>query len=146
MTGASLVVSANLRHTAPAAAVGRATWPPEPGRWLLFPRPRESTIERMAKRWRRRNRSDEEIIRDLEARIEQLRGLVGTFKPEKVLAERDRLEVSAADYAALVGVSSATIYGWEKGKTRPRAKQLAQWEAVLGIGKREAWRRLGLIE
>ena len=100
----------------------------------------------MAKRRRRKNRSDEEIIRDLEARIDQLKGLAGTFTPEKVLAERERLEVSAADYATLVGVSSATIYGWEKGKTRPRAKQLARWEAVLGIGKREAWRRMGLID
>ena len=97
----------------------------------------------------RKRRTDEEIIRDLEARIDKpKRRTAGgaRFSPEKVLAERDRLEVSAADYATLVGVSSATIYGWERGRTRPPAKQLGQWAAVLWIGKRVAWRRLGLID
>ena len=36
-----------------------------------------------------------------------------------------------------------TIYNWEKGKTRPQAKQLEKWLAVKGIGKRKAWGRLG---
>ena len=65
------------------------------------------------------------------------------FSPDAVLAERDRLELSAADYAELVGVSMLTIYNWEKGKTKPQATQLAKWKAVKGIGKREAWGRLG---
>ena len=65
------------------------------------------------------------------------------FSPEAVLAERERLELSAADYAELVGVSMLTIYNWEKGKTKPQAAQLAKWKAVKGIGKKEAWGRLG---
>ena len=68
------------------------------------------------------------------------------FSPAWVSGHRERLELSAADYAALVGVSPLTIYNWEKGKTRPQAKQLAAWAAIRGLGKREAWRRLELAE
>ena len=56
---------------------------------------------------------------------------------------REKLEPSAAADAELVGAAELTIYNWEHGRTRPRAQQLAQWAKVRGIGKREAWRRLG---
>ena len=65
------------------------------------------------------------------------------FSPEAVYAERERLELSAADYGQLVGVSPLTIYNWEKGKTKPQKAQLEKWKAVRGIGKRKAWGRLG---
>ena len=68
---------------------------------------------------------------------------VDGFSAKTVLSERKRLELSAADYGELVGVSGLTIYNWEKDKSRPRKKQLAAWHAVKGIGKREAWNRLG---
>ena len=68
------------------------------------------------------------------------------FSARSVKAQRDRLGVSAADYALLVGVSPLTIYNWEKGKSRPRAEQLAALVAVRGIGKREAARRLELLK
>ncbi len=67
------------------------------------------------------------------------------FSPRSVKAQRERLGLSAADYAKLVGVSSLTIYNWEKGKSRPRQEQLAALVAVRGIGKREAKRRLELL-
>ena len=68
------------------------------------------------------------------------------FSPRSVKAQRDRLGLSAADYAKLVGVSALTIYNWEKGKTRPRKEQFAALVAVRGIGKREAMRRLELLK
>jgi len=68
------------------------------------------------------------------------------FSVRSVKAQRQRLGLSAADYARLVGVSPLTIYNWEKGKTRPRAEQLAALVAVRGIGKREAIARLELLE
>jgi DNA-binding transcriptional regulator YiaG len=67
------------------------------------------------------------------------------FSARSVKAQRDRLGFSAADYALLVGVSPLTVYNWEKGKSRPRAEQLAALVAVRGIGKREAARRLELL-
>jgi DNA-binding transcriptional regulator YiaG len=67
------------------------------------------------------------------------------FSPRSVKAQRERLGLSAANYARLVGVSGLTIYNWEQGKTRPRKEQLAALVAVRGIGKREAQTRLGLL-
>ena len=64
------------------------------------------------------------------------------FSARSVKAQRNRLGLSAADYARLVGVSPLTIYNWEHGKSRPRKEQLAQLVAVRGIGKREALSRL----
>ncbi len=68
------------------------------------------------------------------------------FSGKWVKADRQRLELSAKDYGLLVGVSGLTIYKWEGGKSKPRDKQLAAWAEVRGIGKREAWRRLDLLE
>jgi DNA-binding transcriptional regulator YiaG len=67
------------------------------------------------------------------------------FSARSVKSQRERLGLSAADYAKLVGVSPLTIYNWESGKTRPRQEQLAALVAVRGIGKREALSRLELL-
>ena len=69
-----------------------------------------------------------------------------SFSPDAVYAERERLELSAADYGELVGVSALTIYNWEKGRTSPQQAQLQKWQAVKGIGKRKVWRRVGLMD
>lgn len=67
---------------------------------------------------------------------------VPRFSPAWLTAHRDKLGLAAADYAELVGVSPQTIYNWEHGRSKPKAKQLAALAAVRGIGKREALRRL----
>ncbi len=68
------------------------------------------------------------------------------FSPSWVEAHRERIELSAADYGELVGVSAQTIYNWEAGKTKPQQQQLVAWAAIRGLGKREAWRRLEVGE
>jgi DNA-binding transcriptional regulator YiaG len=68
------------------------------------------------------------------------------FSARSVAAQRRRLGLSAANYGKLVGVSGLTIYNWEQGKTRPRKEQLAALVAVRGIGKREALKKLELME
>jgi DNA-binding transcriptional regulator YiaG len=45
------------------------------------------------------------------------------FSPSMVQKHRAKMELAAADYAKLVGVSPLTVYNWEKGKTRPQAAQ-----------------------
>jgi DNA-binding transcriptional regulator YiaG len=103
-------------------------------------------MARKKRQQRRKPASAEKQIADLEARIEKLRQQsrdARKFSPELIRAERERLELSAADYAELVGVSMLTIYSWEHGRTKPRAAQLEKWLATRGIGKREAWSRLG---
>ncbi len=55
------------------------------------------------------------------------------FSPSWVEAHRYRLQLSAADYGELVGVSALTIYSWEKGKTKPGRPQLTgRWLGLRG--------------
>lgn len=64
------------------------------------------------------------------------------FVPKGLRAQRGRLDLSAADYGRLVGVSAQSIYNWEQGHAKPRAEQLAALAALRAIGKREAHARL----
>jgi DNA-binding transcriptional regulator YiaG len=68
------------------------------------------------------------------------------FSPTSVKSHRERLGLSAADYGRLVGVSALTIYNWEGGKSKPRKQQLAALVAVRRLGKREAWKRLDIMD
>ncbi len=68
------------------------------------------------------------------------------FSPRGLKTHRQKLDLSAADYAELVGVTAQTIYNWEQGKSKPRDEQLASLVAVRGLGKREAWKRLEMLE
>ena len=68
------------------------------------------------------------------------------FSRRGLTTHRKTMGLSAADYATLVGVSAQTIYGWEQGKSKPRAQQLAALLTVRGLGKREAQKRLRLLE
>lgn len=68
------------------------------------------------------------------------------FSPERLRRHRERLGLSAADYARLVGVHQITVYNWEQGKSRPRKEQLAALVAVRGLGKREAQMRLEMLD
>ena len=67
------------------------------------------------------------------------------FSPRSVRAQRQRIGLSAADYAKLVGVSPLTIYNWEHGKSRPKQRQMAKLVSLRGIGKREAMAKLELV-
>ncbi len=102
----------------------------------------------MAKRQRRRgpNRPIDERIAELEAEVVRLKTQVDQsrkFSADELAQHRERLELSAADYAELVGVSPLTIYNWEKGRTRPRPAELERWFGVSKLKMREAWSALG---
>lgn len=64
------------------------------------------------------------------------------FSAKRLAAQRQKLGLSAADFATLLGVSGQSVYKWEHGEARPRAKQLEAIAALRGIGKREAAQRL----
>ncbi len=68
------------------------------------------------------------------------------FSRRGLTTHRQSVGLSAADYAKLVGVTAQTIYNWEQGKSKPRDEQLASLVAVRDLGKREAWKRLELLE
>lgn len=64
------------------------------------------------------------------------------FSARSVIAQRNGLGVSAADFGKLVGVTAHTIYKWEHGSSRPRKAQMAAFASIRGLGKTEALARL----
>lgn len=64
------------------------------------------------------------------------------FSAKGFARQRERLGLSAADLARLLGVSAQTVYHWEAGKSRPRRSQLGAIAAVRGLGKRAVAARL----
>lgn len=64
------------------------------------------------------------------------------FSAKSLIAQRRRLGLSAAALARLLGVSSLSVYKWESGNTRPRAKQIEAIAALRGMGKRDVEQRL----
>ncbi|PIF77526.1 helix-turn-helix protein [Variovorax sp. 54] len=59
------------------------------------------------------------------------------FSATRLAGHREKLELSAAAYGQLVGVSGQTIYNWEQGKGRPKPEQLQNLASVRALGKRE---------
>ena len=47
------------------------------------------------------------------------------FSAQGLKTHRAKLGLSAKNYGRLVGVNQFTVYGWEKGKSRPRPNKLA---------------------
>jgi len=68
------------------------------------------------------------------------------FSATRLAAQRQKLGLSAADFATLIGVSGQSVYKWEHGEARPRARQLEAIAALRGIGKREAAARLAQLQ
>lgn len=64
------------------------------------------------------------------------------FRPEGLKKHRQRLGLSAAEVAKILGCSALSVYKWESGKTRPRAKQLEALAQLRTMGKKEAAKRL----
>ncbi|MDB5967031.1 MAG: transcriptional regulator, family [Polaromonas sp.] len=67
---------------------------------------------------------------------------VARYSAKGFAAQRKRLGLSAADLGALLGVSGASVYLWEKGDTRPRASQMPAIASIRKMSKKEAATRL----
>jgi DNA-binding transcriptional regulator YiaG len=68
------------------------------------------------------------------------------FSATRLASQRQKLGLSAAEFATLLGVSGQSVYKWEHGESRPRARQLEAIAALRGIGKREAQSRLEKLQ
>jgi DNA-binding transcriptional regulator YiaG len=68
------------------------------------------------------------------------------FSAKGLAAQRRRLGLSAREVALLLGVSSLSVYKWEQGKARPRAKQMEAISQLRRMGKKEAVARLSEVE
>jgi len=64
------------------------------------------------------------------------------FSAKGLRSNRQRLGLSAADFAKLVGVTQLSIYNWERGVARPREEWLKVLASLRSLGKKEAEARL----
>lgn len=64
------------------------------------------------------------------------------FSAKGLASQRRRLGLSAHDCGLLVGASGQSIYKWEDGSARPRAKNVEAIARLRSMGKREATARL----
>ena len=64
------------------------------------------------------------------------------FSAKGLASNRKRLGLSAEEFGRLVGVSGQTIYHWEDGSAKPRAKSLAAVAALRVFGKKAATAKL----
>lgn len=64
------------------------------------------------------------------------------FSAKGLASHRKRLGLSAAELGKLVGASGNSVYNWEQGSARPRARHIAAIAAVRRMGKREAQAKL----
>ena len=60
------------------------------------------------------------------------------FSAKGLASQRRRLGLSAAECGLLVGTSAQSIYNWEAGKVRPRARHLAAIAALRQLGRKQA--------
>jgi DNA-binding transcriptional regulator YiaG len=67
------------------------------------------------------------------------------FSAKGLASQRKRLGLSAQECGLLVGASGQSIYNWEDGKARPRAKHLQALAALRGMGKKDAAARLSQL-
>jgi DNA-binding transcriptional regulator YiaG len=64
------------------------------------------------------------------------------FRPAGFAQHRRRLGLSAREMALLLDASALSVYKWETGQARPRAKHLEAIASVRKLGKRAAAKRL----
>lgn len=65
------------------------------------------------------------------------------FRAAGFAQHRKRLGLSAAEMGLLLDASGHSVYKWETGAAKPRAKHLRAIAGIRKIGKREAAKRLG---
>ncbi|MES2402556.1 MAG: helix-turn-helix domain-containing protein [Pseudomonadota bacterium] len=107
-------------------------------------------------------------IAELKRRIAQLERLVGQlskgsrkkvaevpegatttatrYSAKNLAALRKKLDLSAADFGLLLGVSGASIYLWEQDKTRPRPRNMPAIVALRKMSRKEALQHLATLK
>ena len=76
--------------------------------------------------------------------VEKVPGI--RFSAARLTAHRERLGVTAAELAKLLGVSYQSVHKWENEISTPRASQLASIAKLNTMGKRFAAIRLAQID
>lgn len=85
---------------------------------------------------------EKRVLRDVPTQVAETDAKDVRFTAKGLCSQRKRLGLSAAEYGRLVGVTSLTIYSWEKGTSRPRKTLLPVLASIRQMGKREVHARL----
>jgi DNA-binding transcriptional regulator YiaG len=67
------------------------------------------------------------------------------FSAKGLASHRKRLGLSAHDCGLLLGASGQSVYKWEEGEVRPRAKHMPAIAALRAMGRKEAAARLAAL-
>jgi DNA-binding transcriptional regulator YiaG len=94
---------------------------------------RVSELERLAKRMAKTKAPVAEV---------QPKGDDIRFHAQGFAAHRQRLGLSAADMAKLIGASTHSVYTWEKGQAKPRKAYLLAISDLRTMGKKETQTKL----
>lgn len=85
---------------------------------------------------------EKRVLRDVPSNAAEADAKDVRFTAKGLRSQRKRLKLSAIEYGKLVGVSGQTVYGWEKGLSRPRKSQFPVLASIRKMGKKEAQARL----
>lgn len=69
-------------------------------------------------------------------------GRRAVFSAERFKAQRERLGLTQKDMATYLGTSTLSVWKWESGQVKPRARYLPAILALRGQGKREVLKAL----
>ena len=103
----------------------------------------EKTVQRLGKP-PKASRAEPRVPSAIAVEGEAAEGL--RFRAAGMASNRKRLGLSAADFALLVGTTGQSIYAWEAGKAKPKAKALKAIASLRHIGKREVDARLAELK
>lgn len=67
------------------------------------------------------------------------------FSAKGLASQRQRLALSAEECGLLIGTSGQSVYNWESGNARPRARYLPAIAALRAMGKKAAAAQLAAM-
>ena len=89
-------------------------------------------------------RADEKAQTKIRAATEMVAGEQSVrLSPRLLKTLRARLDISQAELAKLVGVSTSAVVFWEAGRSKPRPETKARFAGLRKLGRREVRRLLG---
>ncbi len=94
----------------------------------------ESSLTKLAKR---ASKPAAEVSRDDKDKLR--------FRQDGFVTLRKKLGLSANEMGQLLGVSGQSIYKWEQGKAKPRARQLPAIAAARKMGKKQVAVKLAAL-
>lgn len=103
-------------------------------------------IETLQKTVKRLSRGTDRSVVAAAAPVNEEGDQARRFSAKGLAKHRQRLDLSAADFGRLIGVSGQSIYKWESGEVRPRRAQLEAIAVIRKMGRREALAKLGGVE